>query len=257
MPVHPFNLAAVFRRPRRARRGLTGPLLLALALAGTGQYMSTQATPAAANIRALSAAAESPLATSQLAPSPWSGGALRDAEYVLTLAAQTTVPKIAVSKPAVKPAAKIAARPARTPRRATRSTTRTVAPAATGRWVRPCVGAMTSDYGQRWGRMHRGIDLCGRYGITIVAASDGVVISAARMSDYGIQIQIRHASGAVTSYSHMSALLVRGGRVSAGTPIGRTGATGNVTGPHLHFEVKIGGSQVDPTSYLRQRGVYV
>lgn len=124
--------------------------------------------------------------------------------------------------------------------------------------MRPCSGAITSVYGQRWGRMHRGIDLCGRHGITVVAVADGVVILAGRgLSGYGNQVQIRHTDGSVSSYSHLSAFLVRGGRVSAGTPIGRTGSTGNVTGPHLHFEITVGGSHVDPQSYLRRKGVSI
>jgi murein DD-endopeptidase MepM/ murein hydrolase activator NlpD len=240
---------APLRRARRAirswrarpHRGLSGPLLLALALAGTGQYVSAQAD-----------AASSVATVATVETSSWSGTSLRDEELLAALRAPRPVAK-PVAKKTV--AAKAPAR-SRTPQRASRSTAR--APKATGRWVRPCAGAMTSAYGQRWGRMHRGIDLCGRHGVLVVAAGDGVVIHAGQgLSGYGNQIQIRHTDGSVSSYSHLSAFLVRGGRVSAGTPIGRTGSTGNVTGPHLHLEIKVGGVHVDPQSFLRRHGVSI
>lgn len=247
MPARPFAMRPAPLRPvRRALRrwrsrphhSLAGPLLLAVTLAGTGQYVSAQTEPAQASVLAESAAE----------PSTWSGTSLRDAELLAALRAPRPVPR---------PVKRVAP-PRRTPKRASRSTTRVAAPRATGRWVRPCAGAMTSGYGQRWGRMHRGIDLCGRYGVLVVAAGDGVVIHAGQgLSGYGNQVRIRHRDGSVSSYSHLSAFLVRGGRVSAGTPIGRTGSSGNVTGPHLHLEVQVGGAHVDPQSFLRRRGVYV
>ena len=241
-PLRPIRRA--YRAWRsRPHRGLAGPLLIAVALAGTGQYMSAQAVSADPG--------SAPSATAVAAAS-WSGTSLRDGELLAAL--RTPARPVAKKPAAVK---KTAAKP-RVTRRASRTTTRAARPRSTGRWVRPCNGAITSYYGQRWGRMHRGIDLCGRYGVTVVAAGDGVIIHAGQgLSGYGTQIQIRHSDGSVSSYSHLSRMLVRSGRVSAGTPIGLTGSTGNVTGPHLHFEVKVGGSHVDPQSFLRRKGVSI
>jgi murein DD-endopeptidase MepM/ murein hydrolase activator NlpD len=238
-PLRPLRRAVRSWRSR-PHRGLGAPLLIALALAGTGQYVSSEVARAEAGVPALSTGAAS-VAT---------GSSLRHAETLADL----RVPAAPLAEASVRAKA-----PApRTPPRATRSAPRPSALRATGRFVRPCAGAMTSPYGERWGRMHRGIDLCGHYGVTVVAAGDGVVILAGQgLSGFGNQVQIRHSDGSVTSYSHLSRILVHGGRVSAGTPIGRTGSTGHVTGPHLHFEVKIGGVNVNPRPWLAARGVYV
>jgi murein DD-endopeptidase MepM/ murein hydrolase activator NlpD len=236
-------------RGRHQRSGLAGPLLLAVLLAGTGHWVAGRdSAAAAADTRPVA------LLTTELTPRS-AFTVLRDGELLAALRASAAAPA------AARPAA--AAPPRRTPARASRSTrtaprraAAAVAPRPTGRWVRPCRGALTSGYGPRWGRMHRGVDLCGNHGIPVYAAGDGVVIHAGYgLSGYGKQVQIRHANGAVTSYSHLSAITVSGGRVSAGTLIGRTGSTGNVTGPHLHLEVKVNGVAVNPSSWFRARGV--
>ena len=125
-------------------------------------------------------------------------------------------------------------------------------------YFRPGLGRLTSPYGRRWGRLHAGIDLAAGTGSPIRAVTSGTVVSAGNEGGYGRCVRIRHADGAVTVYAHLSSISVRSGeRVGAGQRIGREGSTGNSTGPHLHFEVHIGGSQVNPLTWLRKRGVAV
>jgi murein DD-endopeptidase MepM/ murein hydrolase activator NlpD len=113
----------------------------------------------------------------------------------------------------------------------------------------------------RWGRMHEGIDFGAHTGAPIHAVGDGVVIGAGYLPQeggYGQIVLIRHKGGVVTAYAHMSKVLTHAGeRVHAGDLIGRVGSTGHVTGPHLHFEVRLGGTHVDPRRWLRRHGVYV
>jgi murein DD-endopeptidase MepM/ murein hydrolase activator NlpD len=137
--------------------------------------------------------------------------------------------------------------------RVTRSQTR----APLHRWVRPQYGPLTSGFGYRWGRLHAGIDLAGPYGSTIVAATDGCITYAGPESGYGEVMRISDWDGTQTVYGHMSAFLRRSGCVQAGTPIALVGAAGDATGPHLHFEVRIGGTPVDPIPFLAKRGVYI
>ena len=143
-------------------------------------------------------------------------------------------------------------------RHATRATrSRRLAP----RWVRPVAAGIVSPYGWRWGRPHEGVDFGAHYGAPIHAVGDGVVIGAGYLADeggYGQIVLVRHAGGVITAYAHMSRVLVRSGeRVHAGDLLGRVGSTGHVTGPHLHFEVRIGGAKVNPVPWLRRHGVRV
>ena len=125
------------------------------------------------------------------------------------------------------------------------------APVGVGGWTWPTNGPVTSEFGPRWGRLHAGIDIGGPTGQAIYAAAAGTVSYAGAMSGYGNIVLIDHGGGVVTAYAHQSALLVSSGTsVSSGQPIGRVGSTGNVTGPHLHFEVRVGGSPRNPRSYL-------
>lgn len=132
-----------------------------------------------------------------------------------------------------------------------------------GRFIWPTVGAYTvsSPFGRRWGRMHTGIDIVkpgGRStGTLIVAAGSGRVIKAGRNGAYGNCVIIDHGDGVQTLYAHMldGSIKVRvGQRVSAGQAIGNIGSTGRVSGPHLHFEVRInnGRTRVDPMPYLKR-----
>jgi len=120
-----------------------------------------------------------------------------------------------------------------------------------GGWVWPARGPVTSGYGYRWGRMHEGIDIGAPTGTPIYAAKAGTVSYAGTMGGYGNIVLIDHGGGIVTAYAHQSQILVGvGTRVSAGQQIGKVGSTGQSTGPHLHFEVRVGGSPRDPMGYL-------
>ena len=123
-------------------------------------------------------------------------------------------------------------------------------------FARPGAGRLTSGYGRRWGRLHAGIDLASGIGSPVRAAADGRVESAGWEGGYGRAVRITHSDGTVTIYGHMSALLVDSGeRVEAGQLIGREGNTGQSTGPHLHFEVRVNGTPVNPLPWLRKRGI--
>ncbi len=123
------------------------------------------------------------------------------------------------------------------------------APSAAG-FIWPVSGTVTSGFGMRWGRMHEGIDIAAPTGTAIHAAAGGTVIYAGVMSGYGNIVVIDHGGGIATAYGHMSAIWVGGGQVSQGQGIGAVGCTGHCTGPHVHFEVRVNGSPVDPMGYL-------
>jgi murein DD-endopeptidase MepM/ murein hydrolase activator NlpD len=114
----------------------------------------------------------------------------------------------------------------------------------------PVNGPVVSPFGMRWGRMHEGIDIGVGYGTPIAAAASGTVIYAGWMGGYGNLIIIDHGGGIATAYGHQSSFAVGGGHVSQGQTIGYVGCTGHCFGPHLHFEVRVNGSPVDPLGYL-------
>jgi murein DD-endopeptidase MepM/ murein hydrolase activator NlpD len=114
----------------------------------------------------------------------------------------------------------------------------------------PVSGVLTSGFGPRWGRMHEGIDISAPTGTSVQAAAGGTVIYAGSLSGYGSIVVIDHGGGLSTAYAHLSAIWVGGGSVSQGQGIGAVGCTGHCTGPHLHFEVRVNGSPVNPLGYL-------
>jgi murein DD-endopeptidase MepM/ murein hydrolase activator NlpD len=114
----------------------------------------------------------------------------------------------------------------------------------------PVAGPVVSGFGMRWGRMHTGIDIGVGYGTPIRASASGTVISAGWMGGYGNLVVIDHGGGLSTAYAHQSSMAVGGGSVSQGQVIGYVGCTGHCFGPHLHFEVRVNGSPVDPMGYL-------
>ena len=127
----------------------------------------------------------------------------------------------------------------------------------TGRLGWPVGGPVTSSFGWRVHpilhvkRFHTGIDIGVGYGTPIHAADSGTVIYATWMSGYGNVIIVDHGSGISTLYAHQSSLAVgMGARVTRGQVIGYVGSTGFSTGPHLHFEVRLNGTPVDPLAYL-------
>ncbi|MGI5365916.1 transglycosylase family protein [Streptomyces iakyrus] len=132
-------------------------------------------------------------------------------------------------------------------------------------FVAPVNASLGTPYrkaGSAWSKgYHTGIDFPVPTGTTVKSVASGSVVSAGWGGSYGYQVVVRHADGRYSQYAHLSAISVRDGQsVSAGQRIGRSGSTGNSSGPHLHFEVRTGpgfGSDVDPVAYLRAGGVRI
>jgi murein DD-endopeptidase MepM/ murein hydrolase activator NlpD len=123
-------------------------------------------------------------------------------------------------------------------------------PSASG-FIWPVNGPVTSPFGMRWGRMHTGIDIGVPYGTPIHAAASGRVIYAGWMDGYGNLVFVDHGRGLSTGYAHQSSITVSNGQaVTQGEVIGYVGCTGHCFGPHLHFEVRVNGTPVDPLGYL-------
>ncbi|MCK1798552.1 M23 family metallopeptidase [Streptomyces sp. XM4193] len=135
-----------------------------------------------------------------------------------------------------------------------------------GRWARPLTEqhAISAAYGIEgdWlaGR-HTGIDFAVDTGTPLFSVGPGTVDIAGDQGDYGKAVLVRMDDGHFILYAHMSSLQVsRGGRVTGGSRLGNTGASGRVSGPHLHFEVRTTrnyGTDIDPTKYLAARGVRI
>ena len=130
---------------------------------------------------------------------------------------------------------------------------------APGAYVWPCPSSrlITSEYGYRihpiqgTKKMHTGIDIGAKSGTDIVASAGGTVIMAQYYGGYGNCVIVDHGGGVSTLYAHMSKIGVSNGqKVSAGQSIGKVGSTGNSTGPHLHFEVRINGNTQNPRNYV-------
>ena len=129
-------------------------------------------------------------------------------------------------------------------------TTGSGAPSASG-FIWPVNGVVVSGFGMRWGRMHEGIDISASSGTPIWAAAAGTVIWSGWRGGYGNCVVVDHGNGLATLYAHGSALLVGvGEHVSQGQTVALVGSTGNSSGPHLHFEVRVNGVAVDPLLYL-------
>ena len=115
----------------------------------------------------------------------------------------------------------------------------------------PLDGPITSPYGPRWGRIHTGIDIDGVTGEPIIASAGGRVVLSSYYSGYGNAVIIDHGNGFSTLYGHLSSLDVGvGDEVEQGQVVGAVGCTGNCTGDHLHFEIRIDGVPLDPLPYL-------
>jgi murein DD-endopeptidase MepM/ murein hydrolase activator NlpD len=126
----------------------------------------------------------------------------------------------------------------------------TGAPSASG-FIWPVHGVFTSGFGWRWGRMHEGIDLAVPNGTPVVAAAAGTVIVAGWTGGYGNLVVVDHGNGIATAYGHNTYVTVAPGQaVAQGQLIAYSGNTGHSTGPHVHFEVRVNGSAVDPLGYL-------
>ncbi len=119
-------------------------------------------------------------------------------------------------------------------------------------YVKPVTGGtLSSTFKWRWGRMHKGVDWAVPVGTTVRASSGGTVVSAGWSSGYGYCITISHPDGKQTRYAHLSKILVSvGEKVEQNEKIALSGNTGNSTGAHLHFEILVNGTQVNPLLYL-------
>lgn len=113
---------------------------------------------------------------------------------------------------------------------------------------------LSARYGQRGGiwsaGWHTGLDFRVKSGTSVVAAANGTVIASGWGGAYGYRIEIDHGNGYVTAYNHLSRIEITEGKVAAGQEIGKSGSTGNTTGPHLHFEVTKDGEFMNPSSWL-------
>ena len=119
-------------------------------------------------------------------------------------------------------------------------------------YIKPISGGrFTSGFKKRWGRWHKGVDWATPIGTAVMASSGGTVARAGWGSGYGYVVYINHADGRQTRYGHLSKILVKTGQtVKQGQKIALSGNTGRSTGPHVHFEILIGGTQVNPLNYL-------
>lgn len=115
----------------------------------------------------------------------------------------------------------------------------------------PLRGTVVSPFGQRWGRLHSGLDIAAPAGTPVVASAAGQVVFAGAMSGYGLLVVLQHGGGISTAYAHNASLAVSVGQtVAPGQTIASVGCTGRCFGDHVHFEVRAGGSAVDPMRYL-------
>jgi murein DD-endopeptidase MepM/ murein hydrolase activator NlpD len=124
----------------------------------------------------------------------------------------------------------------------------------------PAYGRLSSRFGEREDpfnyseRFHAGIDIAADWGSDVLAAAEGTVITAGALSGYGKAVVVSHGHGLTTLYGHLSAAIAKEGqKIEKGQLIARVGSTGRSTGPHLHFEVRINGTPVDPLKYLDKK----
>ena len=118
-------------------------------------------------------------------------------------------------------------------------------------YIWPVKGVVTSNFGTRWGRHHSGIDIGCPEGTPIYAAAAGKVVFVGEKGGYGLLIVISHSDGSFTIYAHNSKNIAKeNSNVKQGEKIAEVGSTGNSTGPHLHFEIRLQSKPVDPLLYL-------
>jgi len=121
----------------------------------------------------------------------------------------------------------------------------------TGQLIWPVNGPLVSPFGQRWGRLHAGVDIAVPAGTPIRAADGGTVVLLGWVGGYGNYTCIQHTGSLSTCYAHQSSFATsQGASVQQGQVIGYIGCTGHCYGDHLHFETRVGGAPVDPMGYL-------
>ncbi|MGQ9496996.1 MAG: peptidoglycan DD-metalloendopeptidase family protein [Desulfotomaculales bacterium] len=120
-----------------------------------------------------------------------------------------------------------------------------------GQLAWPAQGYVSSRFGMRWGGFHAGVDIAAGYGSPVGAAEAGRVVYAGWRGAYGRVVEISHGGGVTTVYAHLSRIVVSVGQeVNRGQVLGYVGTSGNATGPHVHFEVRVNGNPQDPLKYL-------
>jgi len=118
-------------------------------------------------------------------------------------------------------------------------------------WPLPGITTISSPFGMRWGRLHAGIDIPAPIGTQVRVADTGTVVLAGSTGGYGNYTCVQHTKSLSTCYAHQSRILVNPGEdVKKGQVIGLTGNTGSSTGPHLHFETRVGGKPIDPVNFF-------
>jgi murein DD-endopeptidase MepM/ murein hydrolase activator NlpD len=121
-------------------------------------------------------------------------------------------------------------------------------------WIWPVKGEISSEYGFRNGDFHHGLDIAAPRGSSIRTVQSGVVVKTGRNGVYGLFVIVEHEGGVQTLYAHNSKILVEtGDTVKKGEKISLSGNTGNSTGPHLHFEIRVDGKTINPKNYLPAR----
>lgn len=112
---------------------------------------------------------------------------------------------------------------------------------------------ISSSFGPRKNRMHKGVDFAAPLGSEVLAVSDGVVVFVGRVQGYGRLVELNHDSGVMTRYAHLASFgdsVEVGAEISAGTVVGTVGTSGRTTGPNLHFEVLVANLPIDPLERL-------
>ncbi|MEY9870280.1 murein DD-endopeptidase MepM/ murein hydrolase activator NlpD [Peribacillus sp. B2I2] len=136
----------------------------------------------------------------------------------------------------------------------TRKGTKVIPSQGSGTYSWPADGGyISSKQGQRWGKLHKGIDIARPTTRTITAADHGIIETAGNSGGYGNKITINHNNGYKTVYAHLDSIDVKAGqKIEKGMKIGMMGSTGHSTGVHLHFEIYKNGSLVNPLNYISQ-----
>lgn len=117
----------------------------------------------------------------------------------------------------------------------------------------PCSGTLTSGFGTRNGKMHNGIDIGAPSGTILHCSASGTVTFAGWQDGYGNLIIINHGNNIETRYAHCKTISVKKSqKVTVGEKIGEVGSTGRSTGPHVHFEIRLNGTPMNPQTYLKQ-----
>lgn len=238
------------RRKAPVNSRLTAPSLRRMTGPATIAFVALLAVGGAVPAYAASAVTEA--AASSSAPTASIGGPVQRLE-VSGDATTITVQRdgyTSAAAPKPKPAAKPAPKPA--------------AVAAAPVWTLPTSGRISSVFGPRAAPVagvnpfHKGTDIAAPLGQPVRAAQSGTVIESGFVGSYGNWVLIDHGNGIQTGYAHNSKLLVGvGQQVAAGATIALVGSTGASTGAHVHFEVRVGGAQVDPQPFMSSHGVRI